>query len=305
MNVEDSYLRSVERRLRAIAPEHRSAVLDDLRGHFADAGDAGRPVDETIRGLGSAQEIADRAVEEFGADASASYGRAELAWRVLQGTAVATAIGIGALAALISPVYSTQTEGGSIGGAPRTTTLIEMNGVWVLLVALAPALITAVPLVLPRAARAGAALVCSAVLTVLAVVGGISMGGFFLPTALLSWAAVIVWTRLRGSGFTRAWRFTGAVLTALPVTALLSGALAAGAFSLQPGAWGIITVVLVLAALIALGRRWAGWLLAALGLAIMIVAIASGELLTLMFIWVGGWWLTIGLAHAVATPRRL
>ena len=58
MNVEDRYMRSVERRLRTIAPEQRSAVLDDLRGHFADAGDAGRPVDETIRGLGSAQEIA-------------------------------------------------------------------------------------------------------------------------------------------------------------------------------------------------------------------------------------------------------
>ncbi|BDZ40058.1 hypothetical protein GCM10025863_26720 [Microbacterium suwonense] len=65
MTAEDTYLHAVERMLHGIAPEHRATVLDDLRGHFADAEEAGRPIEETIRALGAPQEIADRAREEF------------------------------------------------------------------------------------------------------------------------------------------------------------------------------------------------------------------------------------------------
>ena len=61
MTTEDQYLRTVERMLRRITPEHRTAVLDDLRGHFADAADAGRTVDDTIAGLGTPKQIAERA----------------------------------------------------------------------------------------------------------------------------------------------------------------------------------------------------------------------------------------------------
>src|SRR5690606_40328428 len=62
MTTEDDYLRSVERMLSAISPEHRTAVLEDLRGHFADAEEAGRPFDEVVRGLGYPTVIAVRAV---------------------------------------------------------------------------------------------------------------------------------------------------------------------------------------------------------------------------------------------------
>ena len=65
MTTEDTYLRSVERMLSSIAPEHRDAVLDDLRGHFADAVEAGRSIDDVIAGLGSPAEISERAAEEF------------------------------------------------------------------------------------------------------------------------------------------------------------------------------------------------------------------------------------------------
>src|SRR5690606_32356977 len=94
-------------------PEHRSAVLEDLRGHFADAEDAGRPVDEIVRGLGTPREIADRAVEEFGADAGSADVRAESAWRVLQGAAVVVALVIGVVVAFILPSY--------VGSAGSTT----------------------------------------------------------------------------------------------------------------------------------------------------------------------------------------
>src|SRR5690606_8967394 len=106
MTTEDDYLRAVERMLRGIAPEHRATVLDDLRGHFADAEEAGRPVVETIRALGAPQEIAERAREEFGADAGAADVRAEHAWRVLQGAAVVVAVVIGVVVAFIMPSYA-------------------------------------------------------------------------------------------------------------------------------------------------------------------------------------------------------
>lgn len=315
MNVEDSYLRSVERRLRAIAPEHRSAVLDDLRGHFADAGDAGRPVDETIRGLGSAQEIADRAVEEFGADASASYGRAELAWRVLQGTAVATAIVLGVVAAFIMPTFAT--DRGDL-------TAFEMDGLWFALVPLLPTVAAALPLAAPRTARSVIVTVSIMLQMVLTMFLWLTFGGFFLPPILLTVAGMVVWHGLRGRGFGISWRIVGAVLTMLPLLAFLLvygvplpfggtprryadySAVDGGgpSLGLEGGGYVLAFGIIVIAVFMILGRRWAGWVLAGIGMFVMLPGLLSGALLTLMFIWVGGWWLTIGLAHAVATPRR-
>ncbi|MDQ0614733.1 hypothetical protein QF046_002374 [Microbacterium sp. W4I4] len=319
MTTEDDYLRSVERMLRGIAPEHRTAVLDDLRGHFADAEDAGRPVDEIVRGLGTPQEIADRAVEEFGADAVAGDGRAESAWRVLQGAAVVVAVVIGVVVAFMMPSYTgfvdTVSSDGTRTQVDTTQTLVEVNGLWVALIALVPALVALVPMVVPRRARTATASVAAAVLTLMALVGGFSLGGFFLPTVMLSWAALIVWVRLRGSGFGLTWRIVGGVLAALPVLGFLlpvfggmPGRYADGAagsdFQLSAWAWPFFAAILVLAVLIAIGYRSAGWLLAALGLLMLAWALVSGELFALLVIWLGGLWLTIGLAHAVTASRR-
>lgn len=308
MTTEADYLRSVERMLRGIAPEHRAAVLEDLRGHFADAEDAGRPVDEIVRGLGTPQEIADRAVEEFGADAEHVDVRAERAWRVLQGSAVVLAVVIGVVVAFILPSYVGSVDTASSDGTSMhletRQTLVEVNGLWVALIALVPALVALVPMVVPRRARTATASVAAVVLTLMALVGGFTLGGFFLPTVMLAWAGLIVWVRLRGSGFGGPARITGGALTVAPALLLLAGIGTAGAFDISAWAWPVLAVIVVLAVLIGLGIRSAGWLLAVLGLVILIGGLASGELLTLLVIWLGGWWLTIGLAHAVTASRR-
>lgn len=51
-NTEGAYLRDVGERLRALTPEQRDAVLDDVRAHFADAADAGRTPEQAAEGLG-------------------------------------------------------------------------------------------------------------------------------------------------------------------------------------------------------------------------------------------------------------
>ncbi|MGB3375687.1 MAG: DUF1700 domain-containing protein [Microbacterium sp.] len=319
MTTEDDYLRAVERMLRGIAPEHRATVLDDLRGHFADAEEAGRPVEETIRALGAPQEIAERAREEFGADAGAADVRAERAWRVLQGTAVVVAVVIGVVVAFIMPSYTgaidTMSSDGTSTHVDTSQTLIEVNGLWVALIALVPALIALVPMVVPRRARTATASAAAVLLTLMAVVGGFTIGGFFLPTVMLGWAALIVWVRLRRSGFGVLWRITGGVLAALPVLGFLlplfgglpgryADRTEGSDFQVSAWGWPFLAAVLVFAVLIAIGYRAAGWVLAALGLVMLVWALVSGQLFALLVIWLGGWWLTIGLAHAVTASRR-
>jgi len=320
MTTEDDYLRAVERMLRRVAPEHRDAVLEDLRGHFADAEAAGRPVDEVIRSLGTPTEIADRAVEEFGADASGVDASAERAWRVLQGAAVVLAVVIGVVVAFIMPSYTgsvdTVSSDGTSTHVDTSQTLIEVNGLWVALIALVPALIALVPLVVPRRARTATASVAAALLTLMALVGGFTIGGFFLPTVMLAWAALIVWVRLRRSGFGVTWRIVGGVLAALPVLGFMiplfggmPGRYAdrSDGSDFQVSAWGwpFLAAVLVLGVLISIGYRSAGWVLAALGLVMLVWALVSGQLFALLVIWLGGLWLTIGLAHALTASRRV
>lgn len=318
MTIKDSYLRDVDRMLRGISPEHRAAVLDDLRGHFADAEETGRTAEETIRALGTPKEIADRAVEEFGGDDPAA-DRAERAWRVLQGAAVVIAVVIGVVVAFIMPSYTgsvhIMSPDGTSTRIETQQTLIEVNGLWVALIALVPALVGAVAFAMPRRARTITASVAAAALTAMAVVGGFTIGGFFLPTAMLSWVALVVWVRLRGSGFGITWRIVGGVLAALPVLGFLPQAIGSmvgrptdstgvSDFQVSAWAWPFFAVVLLLAVLISIGYRAAGSVLAAVGLVVLIWALASGGLLALALIWLGGLWLTIGLAHAVSATKR-
>jgi len=317
MTAEDTYLRSVERMLSSIAPEHRADVLEDLRGHFADAEESGRPVDDIIRGLGTPAEIAERAQEEFGVSLDADDARAERAWRVLHGAAVIIAVLTGVVVAFIMPSVvgsaATVSSDGTVTVTDTTQTLVSADGLWVALIALVPALVAVVPLLVPRAARLVTSVIASILLTGMAIIGGFTIGGFFLPTALLAWTALFAWLSLRGRGVGLGWRIVGGVVTALPVIALTA------AFAGFPGryadtagpdvqfsAWGwpFFAVVLALAVLIVFGYRSAGWVLAAIGVAVMVFGLVSGELVAMLFVWLGGIWLTVGLAHAMTASRR-
>ncbi|MEJ1089191.1 DUF1700 domain-containing protein [Microbacterium sp. Mu-80] len=317
MSTEDTYLRSVERMLRDIAPEHRTAVLDDLRQHFADAEEAGRSADEIAQSLGTPREIADRAHDEFGTTAGPVDARAEFAWRMLQWSAVVLAVVTGVVTAFVMPSYAGSTEivasDGTVIAVETAQTLLAVNGLWIALIALVPAIVAAVPLMVPRRVRAATAAVTAVLLTAMALIGGFTLGGFFVPTAMLSWAALIAWVRLRDRGFGVVWRIVGAVLTVLPIA--LSLPLVGGmpgryadtagpSVSISAWAWPFFAAIVLIAVLMVIGYRAPGWALAAIGLAVLVTGLLTGDLLTLLIIWLGGFWLTIGLAHAVTARRR-
>ncbi|MFE6996562.1 hypothetical protein ACFVAE_11435 [Microbacterium sp. NPDC057659] len=300
MTTEEKYLRDVERMLRGIDPDHRQTVLDDLRGHFADAADLGRPVDEVVVGLGAPAEIAERAREEFGADDSA----AERAWWVLQGATALSALVLGVLVAYILPLYSVAQADSNGATVTGTRTLAGMGDPWAPLAAFVPGVLTLIPLLVPRRARTTAAVTTGVVLTLAALIAGFTIGMFFVPTCMLAWAAAVVWTRLRGPGFGRGWRIAGMVLALVPVAVLVAFVMLGSLlYRLGPLLWGGLAIAVVLALLIARGVGAAGWALAALGLVVLpegLVLAAPLGAFNLM----GAWWLTIGLAHAVATPAR-
>ena len=49
---------------------------------------------------------------------------------------------------------------------------------------------------------------------------------------------------------------------------------------------------------------YAGWMLAAIGAAVIVSALVAGGMLTIGLVGAGGLWLALGLGHALATPPR-
>ena len=294
MITQDDYFAAVRRELRDLDPRYREIVLADLREHFADATEQGRSTDEVTRALGTPREIGERAYEEFGRSRTTAEQLRTVLTIVAIGIAVVTAVVI----AFLLP-SDTVDEG---TGEVTTETLAAHLGFAAALMTLVPAIITAVPLVVPRRVRGGATLAVAIILTFLALVGGISIGGFYLPVALLAWAAVVVPWGARRGGFGAVAHVIGALLVIAPFAALTRGVVTR---TVEIAAWGYlaIAVIVVLGALIGFGVRAAGWLLLALGAAAMAVTLVVPSMLMVVAWSVGGVYVTIGLSHALA-PRR-
>lgn len=296
MSRAEEYLHEVRRHLYGIAPNRRRDVLDDLRAHFADAAELGLPTEEVIANLGSAAEVAERAREQLGGDGEG----ADAAWNGLVWTAVTTAVVI----AVVTLFFPT----GWLGADARLASP---------LLAAVPGLLAAAPLPFPRRMRTVATLAAATALTFACVIAGATVGVLFAPCALLLWAALVIWVGLRGDGFGPLWRVGAAVLTVAPLAWVPSVVLPALTVRHLPGAvaeptlfspttavWVIIGIVMLCAVLIALGIRSGGWMLATVGGALLLFALLAGGPLATALVIAGGAWLTIGLAHALATLPR-
>lgn len=304
MSTADDYLRRVRRHLYGIAPNRRREVMADLRAHFADAAELGLPMDEVVSNLGSPDEVAERARVEFGGE----MALADAAWRVLVWVAVTAAVVTAAFVLFLSP--------GEVFSGPIGAPAAGLSAP----VLVVPVLISAAPLVFPPRWRTVATAAAAVALTFACVIAGIAAGGYFAPSALLLWAALVVWVRLRGDGFGPVWHVGTAVVAAAPAVALglswpftLLGAPRRYAdysdatidlFSPAPWVWTTLAVVGLSAVLIAFGIRFAGWMLAVVGALVMVFALVAGGPLTVWMLGLGGLWLTLGLAHALATPPR-
>ena len=287
-NTEGAYLRDVGKRLRTLTAEQRDAVLDDVRAHFADAADAGRTPEQAAESLGDPAQFTERVRAELGHEP----GRADRISRVLLWLATGVAVFTVMFVTFLLP-----DDGG-----------YEVDGLGfeIVLLHLIPALIAVLPILLPARFRRIAITAAAIVLTVasFAMVEGVYFLSFYLPTAMLVWAALITPIIARNGRPAAAWRITGAVLAALPGIWLL--------FSVLVGSFGIdlsgvlwIAASFVLAGLITVGRTWAGVVLAVAGTALLIVSPLDLGMLVLAFWTAGGLLLTVGASHALAhAPLR-
>lgn len=280
---EDSYLRDIGKRLRALTPEQRDAVLDDVRAHFADAAEAGSSPEQAVASLGDPATFTARVRAELGHQP----GRTDRIRRILQWLATGVAVFTAMFVTFLLP---------DAGGDE-----FDEPGFEIVLLHLIPALIAVLPILLPARARRITTTAAAIVLTVasFAIFEGAYYLSFFLPTAMLAWAALIVPIIARNGRPAAGWRIAGGVLAALPgvwvVSSLLVGSFGASF-------WGVLctAVSLGLAVLITIGKAWAGVVLAVAGVALLIVSPLDPGMLVLAFWWAGGLFLTVGASHALA-----
>lgn len=336
-----SYLRTLEAALADAPAEARAEILADVRAHADDALEQGRPLTEVLEALGPADEVSEQYRRELGLagepgrpgsfgsgiaqdPASLREAVADRGARLLHFASVAVAVVTGAFVAFLLPafaVHSMSTGSGSTGSGStgfgsstepvdmgtRIQTLFDQLGAGAILLALLPALLALLPLVLPRSLRQPVAIANAVVVSLLALISGFTVGLFYVPLAVLMWAAVVVpWRVLHGLDLATSllWRIFGGVLVCAPGLLLVSG-LITGTIVFSWGTLALVLVSVVLGVLFALGWRPVYAVIALLGMTAMVLGMVDLGLLTLAVWWVGGAWLAIGLS-AVATlrPRR-
>jgi hypothetical protein len=280
-NTEGAYLRDVGKRLRALTPEQRDAVLDDVRAHFADAADAGRTPEQAAESLGDPATFTARVRAELGHEP----GRTDRIRRILQWLAAGVAVFTVLFVTFLLPAP---------GGDE-----VEGPGFEIVLLYLIPVLVAVLPILVPARARRLTTTVVAIVLTVASLMPFLE---FFLPTAMLAWAAVIIPIIARNGRPAVGWRIGGGVLAALPGVWLVSSLLV-GSFGAD--FWGMlgIAVSFALAVLITIGKAWPGVVLAVGGVALLILSPLDPGMLVLAFWWAGGLFLTVGASHVLAHAR--
>ena len=273
----------------ADVPAAQQAALDDVTAHITEAMDSGQPVDVALASFGPAEAIAAQYREELGLPARAPSTRGSGA-TALHIAAVVVAVLVG----VVNVYFEAATGGLSLGAA-------------VLLVI--PALLAALPLVLPTVLRVPVALANAVVVTGFSVATFAGVGAFFVPLAFQLWAAVLVpWQVAHGRTLERApvWRTLGAVTVALPGVLVFAG-MVTGTLLWHPVAVGVAGAVVVLAVCFAAGLRGAAPVIACLGLLLLIAVFFSPGMLLLGLWWVGGYFLALGLGAMVSwssTPKR-
>lgn len=296
----DRYLTALETGLAGLTDSSRAAILDDVRAHIADAQDSGRPVPDVLAGLGTPAEVARQYLEELVPAAPALHPAPTASDRAARMMLVAS-IGLGVVTAVFTafllPSFTTSTRSSDGTLVDGSETLVQQFGLGSALLTLIPAAIAVVPLLVPRRMREGVTITGAVVLTVFAVVSGFTIGGFFIPLALMMWGAALVplWLHGKRSKATAiVWRLVGAVALGLPLAAVLLGR-ASGAIMIEPIGVLILVAAFAVAVLFAVGIRAAYALAALAGATVMLASMVWPSLFVIAGWWAGGVWLVAGL----------
>lgn len=308
----DKYLQDLDAALAGIPASAKQSILDDVRAHAEDALETGREPDDVVAALGSPTAVADSAREELGVQGIANTTddgtRAE---RILHWAALALAVVTAVLITFLLPLYTTSENPGVGEGVEEsvyaTSTLFEALGIGIGLLPLIPASVTLLPLVLPAGMRSIAGWAAAVIVTIGAVVTGLTLGGFFIPIALLLWSAMLVPIWIRRGRHTvsgRVWRTVAAIVLFLPALVAFSGLITGSLQDPSPSIWIAAIIVTALTVLFACRVRFIDLAIAGLGAALMLLGIFDGGMLILALWWAGGLWLVIGFSAAVAKSRR-
>lgn len=227
--------------------------------------------------------------------------------QVLSLAAVVVAVLAGVFVVFAVPSFAVSSTVASSTGVTESgevvvKTLLQEYGIVAPLVALVPIAIAALPLVLPSAlperGRRIVAFASAILLTAAALLSGLTIGMFYAPLVMMLWAVVIApWRMERGFELANrpVWRIIAGVFVALPGIYIASNA-SNGTIVLGPLTVAILAATIVLGAALAFGLRLAALIVAAFGLASLIISMIAPSTVLLATWWLGGLYLAIGLA---------
>lgn len=304
---QQRYLRTVRTELSDLPANKRDMVVADVQAHIDEATDAGMSVESALTSLGPARELAARARIELRAVVP-SLARGVWATRI----SVVGALVLGVLTALVvafaAPLWGA-VDRTDTGQNPPQLTIEQSSGPWVALIALAPALLAALALILPRRAGQVVLIVLAGVMT--ATFGlGATLAGWYLPFIAQLWVCVLVPIAV-SRGFdlaiARVWRIGIGLTLVIPAgVILIRGVTApAGLGALYVTAF---VVSLLLAVFIVLGVRVFYLLLSVVGLVLMVASTLLPATFPLVTWWLGGAFFVLGMASTASSwptgPRR-
>lgn len=205
----------------------------------------------------------------------------------------------------------------SLAGATffYATTILGAAVLPTALAALVPVLLAALPLLVPERWRVPIA-IANAVIVLAATVLGMlqpaqlgplpTLALLCAPVAWLMWGAVVVpWEMARGMRIRRSlWRrIVGGLCLAVPAALMLLG-FSSGTLLASPEAYWVVAAIFALALAFALGSLAASILAGVAGLAVLVWTGFEASMLFIAFWYVGGLFVTVGLAGSLAWGRR-
>ncbi|MDO5287102.1 MAG: hypothetical protein Q4G45_09845 [Actinomycetia bacterium] len=189
-----AYLQQVERLLAPLPPDQRQQLVEDCAQHVRDAVGDGRSAQEAIALLGTPEEVAEQAFQEYqdqtGVDLRPRYLTRSRVWQLVGAGAALAA----ALAALLPPAYGEVTTSADdlTVGVPS---LLEHSGPAVVVAVVVPVLLAAAPLAVRGRAWRPVSVAALVLLAGFVVIGSATIGGYFVPALLAGVVGLVLGRR--------------------------------------------------------------------------------------------------------------
>lgn len=196
-----AWLRDVEQRIASLPAAYRDDILSGLRAHLDESIAAGQSEDDALARLGTPRTVAEGAMQQYqqdtGIDPRPRYFTVK---RWLQFIALAfTVAAVLAIALLPSYIQVGQTtdSSGAAEEVVESATVLQVVGVWFLLVLAIPVLLALLPILATGNAWQPLSIVSAVLLGIFTVIGSLSIGWYFLPATLVAIIAACLPTRRR------------------------------------------------------------------------------------------------------------